>query len=320
MKIFKYTFVFFLLTLNLNLYSTTTNTTVVNNYYITNTISYPANENVIVEDKYEPNDANIWKEEASKNDDTYSFWYWLINVSVLGTGGLCFLSYFLFPEWFLLLVTILGLLYVLNFFVQITSPTSLCLFNFETQENFESYSPYDPQKKPKIESVIIYEHGVYRKNSEGKDETKIEFIRKEPEKISNYFTFDRKIDYHFEENNKPLIKYKIDLFIEKGEYYFAFNQLLTNIFEEKTRNFIPCCADKKHRIKRNVYCDVPNIGNYMLIATNISDKPWHVSFWWFLLFTILPFSQLYKLWVNRYCDEGAAKITYTIIGYDPPHF
>ena len=315
MKFFKYTFVFFLLTLNLKLYST--NNHVVNNYYITNNI-YQANGNVIFEDNYKPHDANFWKKEASKTDDTYSFWYWLINVSVLGTGGLCGLSFFLFPEWFLLLATIFGLLYILNFFVQITSPTAKCLFNFETKENFERYTQ---QHNPQIESVITCEHEYTEKNSKGEDETKTKLIRTETEKISNHFTFDREIHwFYFVEKNKPLIKYKIDLFIDKGEYYHSFNQLLTGMLEREKGNFIHCCTDKKHRIKRNLYWGVPNIGNYMLIATNISDKPWHVSFWWFLLFTILPFSQFYKLWVNRYCDEGAAKITYTINNYNPPHF
>lgn len=314
MKFFKYTFVFFLLTLNLRLYSD--NITV---YNITNIINQN-NANVIIDDKFDPNDENIWEKVASKTDDTYSFGYWLSNVSVLGTGLCCILSYFLFPEWFLLLAAIFGLLYILNFFVQIFSPTAQCLFNFETKANFENYSPYNPQKKPKIESVIAYEHEYTEKNSKGEDELKKELIRTETEKISNYFTFDRKIDYPFEGNNKPLIKYKIDLFLDKGEYSLKFNQLLTNIFEKEKGKFIPCCPDKKHRIKRNVYWDVPNIGNYMLISNGISLKPWHVSSWWFLLFTILPFSQFYKLWVNRYCDEGAAKIKYTITGYNPPHF
>lgn len=315
MKIFKYTFVFFLLTLNLRLYST--NNHVVNNYYITNNI-YQANENVIFEDNYKPNDANFWKKEASKDDDTYSFWYWLINVSVLGTGGLCGLSFFLFPEWFLLLATIFGLLYILNFFVQITSPTAKCLFNFETKENFERYTQ---QHNPQIESVFTYEHEYTEKNSKGEDETKTAFIRTETEKISNYFTFDRKIDYPFEGYNKPLIKYKIDLFIDKGEYSLAFNRLLTYILEKEKMEFNPCCPDKKHRIKRNVTWSVLGVENYMLIAENMSDKPWHVGFLWFSLFTILPFSQFYKLWVNRYCNEcAAAKITYTINYCDQPHF
>jgi len=316
MKIFKYTFVFFLLTLNLRLYSANN---VTNYIHITNNI-YPGNQNVIIDKIFDPNDANIWKHEASKDDDTYSFWYWLSNVSVLGTGLCCILSYFLFPEWFLLLATILGLLYFLHFFVQIISPTAQCLFNFETKRNFESYFPNDSQKKPEIEFVITYEHEYTEKNSKGEDETKTELITRVTEKISNYFTFDRNIDYLFEENNKPLIKYKIDLFINKGDYSPVFNQLLTNILEKEKRKFIHYCADKKHKIKRNVTWSVPAVRNYMLIATNISDKPWHVSFGWFLLFTILPFSQLYKLWVNRYCDEGAAKITYTINRYNPPHF
>lgn len=314
MKIFKYTFVFFLLTLNLRLYSA--NITV---YNITNN-NYQYNPNVINDDKFDPNDENIWKREASKTDDTYSFWYWLSNVSVLGTGLCCILSYFLFPEWFLLLATILGLLYVIHFFVQIISPTAQCLFNFETKRNFESYSHHDPQKKPKIEYVFIYEHEYTEKNSKGEDETKTESFRRVTEKISNYFTFDRKIEYPFEGNNKPLIKYKIDLFIDKGGHSLVFNQLLTNIFEKEKGKFVPCCANKKHRIKRDVTWSVPAIRNYMLIADDTSAKPWHVSFGWFLLFTILPFSQLYKLWVNRYCDEGAAKITYTINYYDQPHF
>lgn len=310
MRIFKYTFVFFLLTLNLNLYSTT-----VNNYFITNNI-YPANENLIIEDNYNPKDENFWIKKASKTDDTYSFGYWLMNVSVLGTGLCCFLSYFLFPEWFLLLATIFGLLYILNFFVQITSPTALCLFNFEKEENFKRYDPNDPRNKPKIESVITFEHEYTEKNSNGEDEIKKELISEKSDRISNHFTFNRNISYHSEENNKPLIKYKIDLFIEGGIYPNILDLILKDKLEDERKESIPCCIDKKHRLKRYLYWYVPNIGNYMLISNGTSLKPWHVSFWWFLLFTILPFSQFYKLWVNRYCDEGAAEIKYTITYYD----
>ena len=321
MKIFKYTFVFFLLTLNLRLYSTniTTNPVVIN-YFITHN-NYSANANEIpIEDNYKPDDAGFWKKAASKTDDTYSFWFWLSNVSVLTSGLLCGLSFFLFPEWFLLLATIFWLLYILNFFVQINSPTALCFLNFETKDNFERYVR---QNTPTIKSVFTYEHEYTEKNSKGEDETKKEIIYTEQVVFSSErFTPDIRMIMVENNNNKPLAKYKIDLFIGKEGGDSILNQNLRDTLEEKKKVCINYCTckEKKHRIKRNVTWSVHGIENYMLIAVDKSLKPWHVSFCWFLLFTILPFSQFYKLWVNRYCNEGAAKITYTINDYNPPHF
>ena len=310
MKNFKYIFVFFLLTLNLRLYSS-----VVNNYFINIQQNNTVNnfDNVFIEDKYDPNDKSLWEKKAAKTDDTYSFWYWLINVSVLGTGGLCFLSYFLFTEWFLLLATILGLLYVIHFFVQITSPTALCLFNFESEGNFMRYASHN---KPKIESVVTYEHEYTEKNSKGEEEVKKETIKKDRQDVSKFVNFIFSAESkELKENNKPLLKYKIDLFIkfENDNALCRFNIYLGKILQQQINSLrCSCSGGKKHKIKREVCWHVPGIGNYMLIADDKSLKPWHVSFWWFLLFTILPFSQVYKLWVNRYCCSATMSITYIL--------
>ena len=306
MKIFKYTFVFFLLTLNLRLYSH--NTT--NVYNITNII-YPNNQNEIHfdEDNYnKPNEQDFWKKEASKTDDTYSFWYWLINVSVLGTGGLCGLSFFLFPEWFLLLATIFGLLYILNFFVQIISPTAQCLFNLKSREDFRE-SVRDCKMVVRSSITIEHEKSVKKK---GGSEEKLEVEKEVIERLDNnreiYLTANVGEYQLCKSLNKCWIDLKIELGVtSKNEVDGMLGGQLNKVVTKLLRGEYP--VGKK--IKRNVSWNVPGIENYMLIADDTSAKPWHVGFLWFSLFTILPFSQFYKLWVNRYCDERKMTITCT---------
>ena len=313
MKFFKYTFVFFLLTLNLRLYSH--NTT---NVYNITYIIYPNNQNEIQfhADNYNPNDLGFWEEKASKTDDTYSFWYWLSNVSVLGTGGLCILSYFLFPDWFLLLATIFGLLYILNFFVQITSPTSRCLLNSKLKEDF-SKSVKDDCKLV-VRSSITTEHEKSVKK-EGGSEEKLE-VKKEVIKDSDANLVipvktpdDIPVDLQDNSLGRHLHKYWINFKIDDPQLKGQVDKFLKEqigTYQRGPRS-CPSGCNGNHQIKRNVSWNVPGIENYMLIADDTSAKPWHVGFLWFSLFTILPFSQFYKLWVNRYCDVKKLSITCT---------
>lgn len=305
MKIFKYTFVFFLLTLNLRLYSANVTTNVYNlNFYQNN-----ANEIHFDEDNYNPNDTDFWKQEASKTDDTYSFWFWLMNVSVLGNGGLCGLSFFLFPEWFLLLAAIFGLLYILNFFVQITSPTALCLLNLKSREEFSK--SVGENCKLVVQSSITIEHekSVKKKGgSEEKLEVEKEVIKDLDDKCEIYLTANVGEDQLGKSLNKCWIDLNIELgVISKNEVDGMLGRQLNKLVTKLLRGEYP--GEKK--IKRNVSWSVSGVENYMLIADNPSDKPWHVGFLWFFLFTLLPFSQFYKLWVNRYCDEKKMTITCT---------
>ena len=306
MKIFKYTFVFFLLTLSLRLYSST----IINNIYVNNFFT----DNVSLEEKYNPDDENFWKKETFKTDDTYSFWFWLSNVSVLSTGLCCILSYFLFTEWFLLLATILGLLYVIHFFVQITSPTALCLLNFETKEKFERYAS---KSNPEIKSVVTYEREYKETNSKGEEKIKTEKIGEDTKKCLYLSFIDPTVSIlQGGGNGKNLLRYKIDQFITflDGARESLSNKLRNLLLTQKDElikaHQLEVKSQEKRTMKRYVSWQVPKIENYMLIAVDKSLKPWHVSFCWFLLFTILPFSQLYKLWVNRYCCDVTAKIEY----------
>lgn len=312
MKIFKYTFVFFLLTLNLRLYSHNNITNVTNVYYNITNNNYPGpqNENLFDEDNYnKPNDQDFWKNEASKTDDTYSFWFWLSNVSVLSTGLCCILSYFLFPEWFLLLATILGLLYIIHFFVQIISPTVQCLFNLKSREDFRE-SVRDC--KLVVRSSITIEHEKRVKKEESGDVEQFEVKNEVIKRLDNKCEISLTANIGEYQLGKSLNKCWIDLNIELGATSKnEVDSMLDGQLNNVVTNLLKGGYLGERKIKRNVSWSVSGIENYMLIADNPSAKPWHVSSWWFFLFTILPFSQFYKLWVKRYCDERKMTITCT---------